>query len=485
MDWLTFRWKRWTVVYGRYEGVEAYAVNEIASVIQRHVPYIVVLRPDNVTEELLKGTNVLLIGTNHSNAYIRKLIAEGHFEPNINKEGYTIKVMQSPFDSNYKIAVIGGADENGALYGVRDFEHYYVAPTKYRGEYYNKRHEVFLDEMPDIEILASPLIEHRGLWTWGHAIYDYKHYIDNMSRWKMNTLTIWNDFAPVNIREVVNYAHSRGVQVLFGYSWCWGEEVNPKDPEQVEYWQKRVLEIYETQYQPVHPDGIYFQIFTEFQGSTMLDGESTAKLAVEWVNRVAAPLLDRYPGLWVQFGLHGTGVINDLDMISKVDKRLAIVWEDIGSFPFHYVPSKTEEVEETLALCDRIVSLRGDEEDFGVIIKSMPTLHWPSFEHQRGPFVLGESHPRFIRDRARAKEDLWLYKQTYWVKNLEYVMRTMRSIANGRAFRKCVMGLLEDGLWEDRTWLAGALLAEAMWNPLESPDELLRKVMLTGEAAFA
>lgn len=485
MDWLAFKGKRWTVVYGRYAGVEAYAVNEVASIIQRHVPYIVVVRPDTVTEELLKGTHVLFIGTNSSNAYISKLIGDGYFEPNSNKEGYAIKVAESPFDPDYKIAVIAGADENGTLYGVRDFEHYYVTPTSYRGEYFNRRHEVFLDEMPDVAMSSSPTIEYRGLWTWGHAIYDYKHYIDNMSRWKMNVLTIWNDYAPVNISDVVSYAHSRGIQVIFGYSWCWGEEVNPKDPEQLEYWQKRVLEIYETQYLPVRPDGIYFQIFTEYQGSTMLDGESTAKLAVEWVNRLAAPLLDRHPDLWVQFGLHGSGVVNDLDEIAKVDKRLAIVWEDIGSFPFHYMPSKTEEIEETIALCDRIASLRGDEEDFGAVIKGMPTLHWPTFEHQKGPFVLGESHPRFIRNRSREKEELWRYKQTYWVNNLDCVTRVMASIAQGRAFRKCVTGLLEDGMWEDRMWLAGALLAEAMWNPFEPPDELLRKVMLTGEAAFA
>jgi len=43
-----------------------------------------------------------------------------------------------------------------------------------------------------------------------------------MARLKMNMLTLWNDCAPLNLREVVDYAHSRGIRLICGYHWGWG-----------------------------------------------------------------------------------------------------------------------------------------------------------------------------------------------------------------------------------------------------------------------
>ena len=45
---------------------------------------------------------------------------------------------------------------------------------------------------------AAPALENRGLWTWGYVIYDYRRYLDNMARLKLNMLVVWNDCAPRN-----------------------------------------------------------------------------------------------------------------------------------------------------------------------------------------------------------------------------------------------------------------------------------------------
>ncbi|MFP4017306.1 MAG: hypothetical protein ACLFUI_09770, partial [Halanaerobiales bacterium] len=70
-----------------------------------------------------------------------------------------------------------------------------------------------------------------------------------MSRWKLNTLIIWNDHAPINSEDVVKYAHSRGIKLIWGFSWAWGEELNPADVKELEKWKKRVINTYKIQYQ--------------------------------------------------------------------------------------------------------------------------------------------------------------------------------------------------------------------------------------------
>ena len=47
-----------------------------------------------------------------------------------------------------------------------------------------------------------------------------------MARLKFNELIIWNDFVPLNIREVIDYAHSYGIKVNLGYSWGWIDGCN-------------------------------------------------------------------------------------------------------------------------------------------------------------------------------------------------------------------------------------------------------------------
>ncbi len=483
MDRKSFDGNRWMVVYGKYEGLEGYAVNELYKAVQQYVPYILTAH-DTENVEKFKDFHLIIMGTGSSNGIVKKLALEGVFKPQTLREGYSIKVCPSYLNPERKMILLSGADDNGLLYGVRDFEHYYADPARYTGGYvYNTPYRVFVDEMPDFEASSAPAIQNRGLWTWGHVIYDYRNYIDNMSRWKMNILTLWNDFAPLNARDVADYAHSRGIKVIWGYTWCWGEEVDPTDAKQLAYWTDRVIKTYEEQYARLGADGIYFQTFTEHSGPE-IKGKSAAELSVSWVNHIAGALLERHPDLWIQFGLHAEHVKKEYAAYKNIDPRLNITWEDAGSFPFHHNSGRMKDYEATLAFTNEICRLRGEAEDFGVVWKGMSMLDWPGFEHQKGAFILGESKEELIKDKTREKEFIWKYTQAYWTKHLRYALEMAKSIKESGVRQTSAAMLVEDGLWEGRQWGPVAMFAEAAWNADANAEDIIEKLMLTRDAAF-
>ena len=484
MDMKSYEGKRWIIVYGKYEGVEKYAVDELYKLVQQYVPYILTISTHDAKPEDIRDYNIILIGTEESNRYIAQLKESNILTVNQNKQGYTIKVSESSFNPERQMIILAGKDGNGTLYSVRDFEHYYCDVYLHKQFRMSGICVPFIEEMPEYEAAGAPAVENRGLWTWGHVIYDYKRYLDNMSRWKMNIVTIWNDYVPLNAKDIVEYAHSRGIKVIWGYSWCWGEDVNPKDEKELEKWTKRILDTYEFQYADTGGDGIYFQTFTE-TSDTIMHGLSIADLVVKWVNHIAGKLLEKYPELWIQFGLHGTSVMNEYMKLADVDPRINITWEDAGSFPYSYDPKLTESFPKTLDFTSKICSLRGDDEDFGVVLKGMTTLDWTIFEHQKGRFILGEAKQFFIKERAKAKEKLWKYLQAYWIKNLKYVQDTVKAIVENNTGRVSIVALVEDGLWEERMWQPVAMYAELLWNPYEPSEEVIKKVALTSDSYFA
>ena len=357
MDAKSFKGNRWIIISGKYEGVEKYAVDELYKLVQQHVPYILTVyaddaNPEDLKENLrddLKNYNIIFIGTEYSNEYIAELSKDGiigfnkdddtaYMEKqenealNRSKQGYAIKVCKSSLNPERQMIVLAGAGENGVLYAVRDFGHYYCDVYLHSKFRMSGICVPFIEAMPEYEVIEIPAVKNRGLWTWGHVIYDYRRYLDNMSKWKMNMVTIWNDYAPINAKEIVNYAHSRGIKVIWGYTWCWGEKVDPKNKEELEMWTKRVMDTFEAWYSGTGGDGIYFQTFTE-TSSKSIDGSSIAGLVVEWVNHIGGRMLEKYPDLWIQFGLHATSVKDEYIKLADIDPRINITWEDAGCFP--------------------------------------------------------------------------------------------------------------------------------------------------------
>lgn len=294
-------------------------------------------------------------------------------------------------------------------------------------------------------------ISKRGIWTWGHVIYDYRGFFRNMQKLGFNRITIWNDFAPVNAREIIDEAHICGIKVIWGFSWGWkagcGESVRDISPVKLKKIRNEVIKEFDSQYKDIAGDGIYFQSFTEL-GDDSIGGINIAEAVVELVNSTSEELWKKNPELSIEFGLHATSVKNNLDVIAGTDKRVRIIWEDLGSFPFSYDSSLSEGFSETLALTEKVINLRGAEERCGFIIKGMTQLDWSGFTYATEPLTIGESSKEFIFERQKEKDPVWEKSLAGWKKNLPLAEQIFNIfLTSGKD--TVVQALIEDGMFEN------------------------------------
>ncbi len=464
---------RYRIVYGCYEGIQQQAADCLYGLVQQYVPYVLTMTDAHLPLDLSGEDNLILIGTLQNNPYLARLSAMKLFEAESRQEGYSLAVFTNPENGGRSIMVLQGADDAGVLYAVADFQKFYVNhEMKYHGYHYNTRYRAFMDPALPFGRRSAPCIEHRGLWSWGHVIYDYMKYIDHMSELKLNTLIIWNDYAPVNAGEVVRYAHARAVKVIWGFSWCWGQPVDPEDEKDLQKWTATVLDTYEQQYRDLGSDGIYFQAFTETSDTTV-KGRSISDLVINWVTQISAAVYARYPDLWIQFGLHATSVKSENKKFSAIDPRMSIVWEDVGSFPYHYDPKQNEDFGQTLDYTKELLALRGGQERFGAVFKGFTVLNWLYFEHQKGPFILGKGSPDFIKRYAEERRFYWRYAAPYWITQAEQLKQMIGAIAAAPIVDRLVAALVEDGLWESELHLSMGILAELLWDCRADTKEII------------
>ena len=369
---------------------------------------------------------------------------------------------------------LSGADENALMYACMDFANVYLekaAQSDTSGSPYYRRSIFAGDALPAADQLSAPVILHRGLWTWGHAIYDVRGYLEHMAHLKLNEVIIWNDFLPVNAREVVQIAHSLGIRVIWGYAWGWdtGIHLDLSDQAALDRAADAVVEQYEREYAGAEGDGLYFQSFTE-TAQERVNGRLIAQVVVDWVNGIAARILERHPRLRLQFGLHASSVRNHLAHIARTDPRVEIIWEDCGDFPYHYMPSRQSDPQATRDFTDRMLSLRPGTVT-GAVLKGMICLDWGTFEHQAGPFVLGHADEETIRARRERIRPIWRQIQAEWMTWGAVCQATVRQMA---ASPVALYALLEDGLFERDIPLPAALFAGLLWNPEADFGKLLR-----------
>ncbi len=205
---------RWCLVFGAYGGAERFAVQELQRDVQRHLPYVVEIR-EGVGDALRSEKHLVLVGTRENNPGIAELIDRKLIAAPPGAGGYTLAGLSSPWGEDRKVIAVAGHDPAGVLACVVDFSARFLAALPAPNDPGEERRA--FDAMESFEISERPLIENRGIWTWGYVVYDYRGFLDNMARLKMNFLILWNDCPPLNAREVVDYAHSRGVKVIFGF----------------------------------------------------------------------------------------------------------------------------------------------------------------------------------------------------------------------------------------------------------------------------
>jgi hypothetical protein len=308
------------------------------------------------------------------------------------------------------------------------------------------------------------------------VIYDYRRFLDAMARLRFNALTMWNDTPPLNCREVIDYAHTRGVSVTLGFPWGWGRDYDLKNPADLRAIEEEVLGHYREKIAPLEPDGIYFQTLTEHD-TTMMDGRSVAARTCELINRVAARLYQVTPRLKVQFGLHATSIREHFGDLKDLDPRVTIVWEDAGALPYTYLPTldyRGSDFAQTLEYSLRLAALRPGT-PFGMIPKGWTNLDWlDEFEHHE-EFLLGERDPADIRQRLELIGPRWARVNALWLEHYPKAIEFYRAILRASDAPVIAQGLIEDGLLEERIQPAVALFAETLWNPFEEPAEILAR----------
>jgi hypothetical protein len=468
---------RWRIVYEDCTGIQQFGINELYGAVQGLVPYTVEVgkRCDLETSK----ENTILVGTVEGNAEVKGMVAAGLIPAPARDQAYTITSFTAKEHGGNRVIVVVGFDERGVAYGACELCKRLLSIPR---EVNDGTPQDRLSQLGDLRISEAPSIESRGIWCWGYTIYDYRDFLDNMARLKFNKIVIWNDVPPRNAEDFIDYAHSRGVKVVFGFSWGWGvKALDPNNGAQKEAVKARVLETYRTQYRPLQLDGIYFQTFTE-TATTRLGSRSIAALYCEWVNEIAGALLQENPGLKIEAGLHATSVRNDLDDLKALDPRLQIVWEDAGGIPWSYDPNPEppqgpvaehwDTPEKTLAFAKRLATLR-DSGEFQMVAKGWTIVRWATeFEHH-GDYLIGVKSRELAKARYEGRRSRWDHVNTLWLENYPMAQRFYKEIRQVSRQPMTVLALVEDGVFEQKIEASVALEAELLWNPDRSGDDIL------------
>lgn len=463
--------KKTVIVYGEYTGIEYRAIKCLTDTILTHtLKYPVITSCKDFKEE--NNARVIFIGTKENNPFIKKLSDKvlSH------SEEYYIKVSDDTI-------IIEGSDAAGVLYGCVDFEAKYITPNSHTHNHLTYFKNIFEETLPDFEYSSHPAIKERGLWTWGHVIYDYAGYIDNMVRLKMNTLIVWNDCVPVNAKEMIEYAHNSNIKVIWGFPWGWDTACCEIDVRNIENCTDSIISEYENSYAPLGVDGIYFQSFTEVNEDS-IDGVLVAEAVTEFVNKTADIIFAKYPDLELQFGLHATSVRNKLEYIKNVNPKITIVWEDCGAFPFHYLPENIDDFEGTCKLTKEIMSLRGENDKFGTVLKGLVCLDWTTFEHQEGSFLLGTASPKMCKNRTDRKHDIWRYVQAYWLRNADKAYEMIKLMQKESSGNTLITALVEDGMFETKLCYPVALFGQMLWDTDSDLKDIMCETALSDYVEF-
>lgn len=404
-------------------------------------------------------------------------IAQSKLMPPAQPEAYALSVQNDT-------VIIAGSDDAGVLYGCIDFYNQYIVRFEYTSGNNRYYQNIFEEPLPDFSCASAPAVKERGLWTWGFVIYDYKGYIDHMMKLKMNTLIMWNDYAPLNAKEMIDYAHSCGIRVIWGFSWGWDSKCKNLSLESLPAQSQDIFQKFKKEYAPLAVDGIYFQTITELK-TEYLGGILVADAVTDFVNNTARLFYHEYPDLEIQFGLHATSVQQRLEIIQKVDARIRIVWEDCGAFPFSYIPHDLDGFEETKAFAEKIATLRGAGDRFGVVTKGLTKLDWSKFEHLEGPAAMGTGSKAWKANRIVRKSKTWKFLQAYWLTNADKALEMIKAMTESKQGDLLITALVEDGMFEENIMYPVALYSEMLWDCNADLRQLINLVALREYVTFA
>lgn len=464
--------RSWKILYTNYKGLEKKAVEFLSAEIGKFINrdngvYTLHVLPcemvGNSAEE-----NAVIIGTYDECDQIRALVSRDEVPEN----GYLICSMDNPQNPTYTYVIITAFGAQELFYGAVDFVDDCLMSLAPVSGGLRTPCEVFNHKLPVFKYNSVPTAMTRSVFTWGHSINDYRAYIANLARLKINQLIIWNDYMPLNAKDIVQYAHEYGIQLNWGFAWGWSTNCRKIDLKHLDDLRNQIVQTFLKDYDQ-RGDGIYFQSFTEMEEDRIGD-MLVAEAVARFVNDVSSELLEIRPDLHIQFGLHATSVRNHMSYIGMVDSRVEIVWEDCGAFPYHYLPVMIDEqdFQDALDFTEKIITLRAIGNN-SFVFKGMMTMDWSKFVHQSGPYIMGIASMDQIKSDVEMLSPIWKSFQSEWMQNGKYVHSMSRYITQrtGGNVNLNIAGALDGGIW-----FPEALCAQIMWNCNEDYDKILEKV---------
>lgn len=455
--------RNWKIYYTNYAGVEKRAVELVSremgtfTVRDPGVYCVHVLAVEKLGGEITG--NAVVIGTYESSPLFAKYIDRAQ----VQKNGCVVKVMDNPDVPDAQLVLLCGDTAAAVWYAAVLFVDDYMAyAAPVRGGLYMPE-EVFMGKLRECCVSSAPKAKTRSVFTWGHPINDFRKCIETLARLKFNQIIVWNDYLPLNAEEFVDYAHSFGIEVIWGFAWGWLPQCDQTDISQLDEIRKNVVHTYKTVYKG-KGDGIYFQSFTELNSET-LQGKLIAEVVTDFVNETAAQLFEETPDLLLQFGLHANSVKKHAEHFKRLDPRVQIIWENCGVFPYsHDMNLTTESMAETLAFSDEVIMQRPGVPT-GMVFKGLLKQDWPYFEHQAGPYILGNASPETIKKDMDMFTPMMRFLQSEWMLRGEFAHTLAKELV------RCATGELHLCIAShiaDTPWYPLALCAELLWDPNRS-----------------
>ena len=451
----------WKILYTKYTGAEQRAVEFLyremgSSVLREPGVYAIHTMACEPAKSLENAdSNLVVLGCRAENAILQRFIEPAELPAN----GYLIRVTENPDTPGRQLVLIAGSCSSAVLYGAIDFIDIAIPEmARELGNGLRFPDRTLLETLPPYQRASAPETPTRSAFSWGHTIGNFREYLENMARLKLNEVVVWNEFPPLNAQEIVEYAHSWGLRLVWGFAWGWSPgQCQDITPEKLVGLSDRIFDEWRTLWQPLGGDGIYFQSFTETKQETT-NGVPLAEAAVNLVNETAQKIWRAAPGLRLVFGLHATSVKNKLDVIAKTHPDICILWEDCGGFPYlgHAMPCPEEDLDFTRRLI-------GQQRRMGLVFKGQMMMEWQRFVHQAGPYVLGNVASATAANDAHLMEPAWHHLKALWTQFGEEAYR-LAELAH--AAPNCEILNLTGNLTGKIQWPT-ALAAQLLWSTRE------------------
>ncbi len=463
--------RNWEIVYSSATGVELRALEllygELGNYILREPgAYAFHTLKCARAEDGIPVSNAFVIGTIENNPVLKRFITEA----DIPEHGFCIRVIPNPEADGKQLVLIAGAGSGEVLYGVCAFFDD-VLPQNFikNGDGIYEEDEVFSAPLALTDYKDAPQSLVRSIFTWAHPVGDYRDYIQNAARMRINRFYFWNEYPPVNAAEIVDYAHSWGIEVFWGFAWGWSENCREGAALNLDTLRGEILKDWRERWSKLPCDGIYFQSFTEMTIETV-DGRTVADMVTELVNSTSKIILEDRPDLRIVYGLHAMSVSKELKTIAKTDNRIKILWEDCGGFPYRY--SDFVSTRGDKAFTKEILDMPNPK---GLLFKCLLLQQWKNFVHQAGPYILGMNGKKMQAHDIAVASPLWRHYEMLWAEHGEKA-REMADFIHRNGGIETELGTAAQ-INGPIHWPM-VLMARLFWGTNESYRDLVKKSMV-------